>query len=161
VGGALREYQKTLDLLAPLIAAEPKNQTLVAAVAYSQSNMGRILVAHDQPAQAVAYLRPAVETNEGIAAADPADGRQMRNTLESRVRLADALAGAAAARDVTPEQRLSFLAEARALYTRSRDGFLALRDKHLLPPALQDEPDEIAKKLAALDAPTTSPARQD
>jgi serine/threonine protein kinase len=157
VRGALREYQKTLDLLAPLVTAEPGNHILVAGIAYSQSNMGRILIDHDEPAQALAYLRPAVETNERIAAADPANGVQMRNTLEARVRLADALVGAGATKDVTREQRQSFLAEARDLYARSRDGFTALRDKRLLPPALQDVPDQITRKLTALDAPTTRP----
>ena len=149
--GALDYYRKALTARQNLFSENPGNTANLGALAECYMNLGQA-VAPGNPAEALEFQRQAIKLLESLTAADP-------NNAQHRLRLANAITNAArlhvrlaARKGEPPRFQFEQWSEARSLYHRSRDLWLALEHGGKLVPSDRRWPVVVTRELAGCEA---------
>jgi hypothetical protein len=161
---ALAARRVGMQMLVPLVEADPKNATLQAGMAFTQYQIASTLNLMQDYAGAEQLLQVAIATFERLLGQNPAEVRTWGYLLPARRALINALDGMITDAATSSEQRAALRERASKVLAETRAGYENLQKQNLLSPGDADVLQILDRRARELNddsriAPRTPPAR--
>jgi non-specific serine/threonine protein kinase/serine/threonine-protein kinase len=150
--GALEHARKSLAIFEALSAADRNNVNASRSLSISYEKMGDLFLKMGQATEALNIYQKSLAIREALSAADSSNVQLRRDLAKSYSRLGAVNAEFASKTAAPVSQQIERWRQARSWYQRSREIYLSLRSGRLLTEADKNAPDELARKIAQVEA---------